>query len=109
MENTSSPSFLITPSIFGSLKSLDLRSVDLNLDMVSLVHPITGWEIVVYDPVVAVSRLKGNEGKSVGKSKDYDVGHVDNEFVVEDAEDSDENELILWFKQAVPTKPQTDL
>jgi len=51
MENPSSTSLSITPSIFGFLKSLDLRSVDLNPDMVPLVHLITGWEIVVYDPM----------------------------------------------------------
>jgi len=95
MEKTPSHSFSITPSIFGFLKSLDLRSVDLNLDMVPLVHPIMGWEIVVYDPVVAESRLRGNEAELVEESKDYDVEHVDNEFVVEDAEDSDEDEPIL--------------
>ena len=98
MENTPLPSFSITPSIFGFLKSLDLRSVDLNPDMVPLVHPITGWEIVVYDPVVAKSRLRGNEAESVGESKDYDVGHINNEFVVEAAEDSDEDKPILRFK-----------
>ena len=59
--------------------------------MVPLVHPIAGWEIVMYDPVVAESRLRGNEAESVGESKDYDIGHVDNEFVFEDAEDSDED------------------
>jgi len=58
---------------------------------------------------VTNSLTKNKVRGSYRKSKDYDVGHVDNEFVVEDAEDSDENELILWFKQAVPTKPQTDL
>ena len=61
----------------------------------------------MYDPVVAKSRLRGNEAKSVGEPEDYDVRHVDNEFFVEDAEDSDEDELILWFKQTVPAKPQT--
>jgi len=61
MENPPSPFFSITPSIFGFLKSFDLRSVDLNPDMVPLVHPIAGWEIVVYDPVVAKSRLRGNK------------------------------------------------
>jgi len=45
----------------------------------------------VYDPVVAESGLRGNEAESVGESKDYDVERVDNEFVVEDAEDSDED------------------
>jgi len=43
----------------------------------------------VYDPVVAESRLRGNEAESVGESKDYDVGH---------AEDSDKDDPILWFK-----------
>ena len=89
MENPPSPSFSITPSIFGFLKSLDLRSVDLNADMVPLVHPIMGWKIMVYDPIAAESRLRGNEAASVGESKNYGVGHVD--FVVEDAEDSDED------------------
>ena len=105
-KNTPSPSFSINPSIFGFLKSLDLRSVNLNPNMVTLVHLIAGWEIVVYDPVVAKSRLRGNEVKSVGESKDYDVEHVDNEFAVEDADDSDEDEPILRFKRIAPTKSE---
>ena len=98
MGNPPSPSFSITPSIFGFLKSLDLRSVDLNPDMVPLVHPITGWEIVMYEPVVVESRFGGYEAESVGESKDYDVERVDNEFVVEDTEDSDEDEPILHIQ-----------
>jgi len=50
------------------LKSLELKTVDLNPDMVSLVHPAAGWELVIYDPVVAESRLKGNEAKLVEES-----------------------------------------
>ena len=49
----------------------------------------------MYDPVIAESRLRGNEAESVRESKDYDVEQVDNEFVVEDAEDSDEDDPIL--------------
>ena len=41
------------------------------------------------------TKLRENEAESVGESKDYDVELVDNEFVVEDAEDSDEDEPIL--------------
>ena len=48
----------ITPTIFGLLKSLDLKSVGMSLENVSLVM---GWELVVYDPVVADSRLVRNE------------------------------------------------
>ena len=59
----------------------------------------------MYDPVVAESRLRGNEAKSIGESKDYDVGHIDNEFIAEAAEDSDEDEPIFRFKRTVPTKP----
>ena len=50
---------------------------------------------MMYDLVVAESRLGGNEAESVGDSKDYDVERVDNEFIVEDAEDNDEDEPIL--------------
>jgi len=107
MENTPSPSFSITSPIFGFLKSLDLKSADLNPDMVPLVHLIAGWEIVVYDPVVAESKLRGNEAESVGEWKDYDVRYVNNEFIVEDAGDSDEDEPIFRFKRTVPTKSQT--
>ena len=107
MESTPSPSFSITPSIFGFLKSLDLRSIHLNPDMAPLVNTSTGWEIVVYDPVMAEPRLRWNEAESIGQSKDYDVEHVGNDFVVVDAEDSEENEPILRFKRTVPTKPQT--
>ena len=59
----------------------------------------------MYDLVATNSTLKGNEVESVRESKHYDVGHVDNEFVVEDAEDSGEDEPILRFKRTVPTKP----
>ena len=50
---------------------------------------------MVYDPAVAESGLRGDEAESVGESKDYDVERADNEFVVEDAEDSDEDGPIL--------------
>ena len=111
MENTSSPSFSIT-TIFGFLKSLDLHSVGLNLDMILSVNPITGWEIVVYDPIVAEPRLGGDKTESVRKSKDFGVQNVVenlllNDCVVEDAEDSDEDEPTLRFKRTIPTTPQT--
>lgn len=60
----------------------------------------------MYDPVVAEFRLRGNKAELLGESKDYDLGHVDNEFFIEDAEDSDEDEPILRFKRILPTKPQ---
>jgi len=50
---------------------------------------------VVYDPIVVESGLRGNEAESVGESTDYDIEHINNEFVVEDAEDSDEDGPIL--------------
>jgi len=106
MENTPSPLFSITSSIFGFLKSLDWQSVGLNSNMIPLVHPITGWEIVVYDSVVTESRLGGLEADSIGQPKEFDVVHVGNEFIVENAEDSDEDEPILRFKRTVPTKPK---
>ena len=53
---------------------------------------------MVYDPVVAESRLRVNEAELVEKSEDYEFGHVDSEFIVEDAEDSDKDEPILQFK-----------
>ena len=84
-----------------------MQSVGLNSNIIPSVQLITGWEIVAYDPVVAESRLEGLEAKSVGQSKEFDVEHVGNEFVVEDAEDSDENEQILRFKRTVPSNPQT--
>ena len=52
METTPLPSFSITSSIFRLLKSLDLQSVGFNLNMIPSIHPIMGWEMVVYDPVV---------------------------------------------------------
>jgi len=66
IENTPSPSFWITPFVFGFLKSLDLHLVGLNPDMMPSINPITGWEIVVYDLVVAESRLGGDKTESVG-------------------------------------------
>jgi len=62
---------------------------------------------VTYDPVVAELRLGGLEAESVRQSKEFHVEHVGHEFVVEDAEDSDEDEPILRFKITIPTKPQT--
>ena len=112
MENTPSPSFSITLFVFGFLKSLDLNLVGLNPDMISSVNLITGWEIVVYDPVMAESRLGRDKPESVGQSKDFGVENVVenlsfNEFVVEDTEDSDEDELILRFKRTILTMSQT--
>ena len=79
MESTPSPSLSITPSIFRFLKSLDLRSLDLNPNMVSLVHQTTGWEIMVHDTIVAESRLRGNKCpnwlKSVKLLKSYKFNH----------------------------------
>jgi len=63
--------------------------VGLNSDIIPTVHPITGRKIVVYDPVVAESRLGELEAESVRQSKEFDVEHVSNKFVVEDAKDSD--------------------
>jgi len=54
----------------------------------------------VYDPVVAKLRLGGDKTESVWQSKDFGVENVVenllfNDYVVEDAEDSDEDEPIL--------------
>jgi len=110
MENTPSPSFSITPSIFGFLKSLDLRSVDLNPDMVPLAHLITGWEIVVYDPSVAESKVGGNLSGSVEYIVDMNIGHVGKEPVLETdsiiVDDIDKDEPILRFKRTIQTAPQ---
>ena len=95
MGNPPSPSFSITPSIFGFLKSLDLISVDLNPDVVPLVSPSTGWEIVVYDLVVAESRLRGNEANLVEESQGFDLERMGHDFINEDAEDSDEDERVV--------------
>jgi len=81
--------------------------VGLNSNKIPLVHPITGWEIAVYDTVMAEPRLGGLEAESVAQSMEFVVEHVGNEFVVEDTEDIDEDEPILRFKRIVPTKPQT--
>ena len=58
--------------------------------MVPLVHPVTGWELVVYDPVVAESRLRGNETKLVEESQGFDLERMGHDFINEDAKDSDE-------------------
>jgi len=110
MENTPSPSFSITPAIFGFLKSLDLRSVDLNPDMVPLVHLITGWEIVVDDPSVAESKVGGKLSGSAEYTIDMDIGHVRKEHVLDTdsiiVDDIDKDEPILQFKKTVKTAPQ---
>ena len=112
MKNTPSPSFSITLSIFGFLKSLDLHSEGLEPDMIPSVNSITGWELVVYDLVVAESKLGGDKTDSIGQSKDSNIENsvenlLFNDGVVEDAEDSDDDELILRFKRTVPTTSQT--
>ena len=61
MEST--PSFSITPSIFGFLNRLDLQSLCLNPNIIPSIHLITGCKIVVYDPIVAESRLGGLEAE----------------------------------------------
>ena len=58
--------------------------------MVPLVHPVTGWELVVYDPVVAESILRGNEANLVEESQGFDLERMGHDFIVKDAEDSDE-------------------
>ena len=63
--------------------------------MVPLVHPVTGWELVVYDPVVAESRLRGNEAKLVEESQGFDLEHMGYDFINEDAEDSNEDERVV--------------
>jgi len=86
--------------------------VGLNPDMIPSVNPITGWKIVVYDPVVAESRLRADKTESVGQSKDFGVENVVenllfSDCVVEDAEDSDEDEPTFRFKRIIPTMSQT--
>ena len=44
---------------------------------------------------MAASRLRGNEAKLVGESKGFDVKREGHDFVVEDAEDSDEDERVV--------------
>ena len=56
-------------------------------------------------PSCGRSRLGGNEAESIGKSKELDVEHDGNAFVVVDADNSDEDEPILRLKKTVPTKP----
>ena len=63
--------------------------------MVPLVHPVTGWELVVYDLVMAESRLSGNEAKLVEESQCFDLEHMGHDFINEDAEDSDEDERVV--------------
>jgi len=97
---------------FWVLEEFRLTISGLESYYVPSVNPIMGWEIVVYDPVLAESRLGGNKAELVGQSKDFGVENVvENlsfyEFVVEDAEDSDENEPTLRFKRTVLTTPQT--
>jgi len=105
-----SPSFSISPSIFGFLKSLDLQSVGLKTDVIPFVNPITGWELVVYDLRVAESRVGGILSESVEYTVDMDVGHVGEEPVLETdsiiVEDIDEDEPILRFNRTVQTALQ---
>jgi len=50
--------------------------VALNLDMVPFVNPITGWEMVAYDPIVAELRLVGNKSELAGESVGMVVENV---------------------------------
>jgi len=66
----------------------------------------------VYDLIVAESRPRADKTETVRQSKDFGVEKVVenllfNDCVVEDAEDSDEDELILRFKRTILTMSQT--
>ena len=66
----------------------------------------------MYDLIVAESRPRADKTETVRQSKDFGVEKVVenllfNDCVVEDAEDSDEDELILRFKRTILTMSQT--
>ena len=125
MDTTPSPSFSITPFIFGFLKNLDLQSVGLSLgsltDLLTFVNPpqkVTGKEIVVDDSILAEPREVGNESMSTEQFLGCDnmvVGNLEepilNYVLVGDidVDDSDESETILRFKRTVKTVPKPTL
>ena len=55
------PSLSISPTIFGFLKILDLRTMGKDLGDVP---PVFGWELVPYDPIMVELGPKG--GCAVG-------------------------------------------
>ena len=102
----SSLPFSIIPSIFGFFKSLDLGIVGMKREELPSVNPITGWELIVYDPSVARSKLDETQSGSVEDS----VGvHVVEDPVLETdlvvVEDIDEDEPPLQFKRKPTTQP----
>ena len=119
MDVTLSPSYSITPFIFGFLKSIDLQLVDLMID--SLVHFLPfvnssqktlGEEIVVYDSVMTKSREVGNESLSTDEflgcdnvvDENLEESILNDELVGEiDVDDSYDSEPILQFKRTKPT------
>ena len=106
MDFNSSPPISITPTNFGFLKSLDLKSVGMSLEDVP---SIMGWELVVYNPVVAESRSMRTE--SVGSSNMGVENILEEPFLNDDSIgdiediDSDDSNSILLFKQTTWTIP----
>ena len=80
--------------------------------MIPSANPITGWDMLVYDPIVAESRIVGNQFESAGESIGMVVENVAEEPVLYNdlivVKDIDEGEPILQFKRTVQTVPPTN-
>ena len=71
---------------------------------------VMGWELVVYDPIVAKSRSvrnNSNDGGNVGVENVIEEPFLndDQDGSIEDIDDSDEFDSILWFKRTAKTVP----
>ena len=49
MEFSPCPTYSIPSSVYGFLRSLDVRSISLNPAIIPTMNPITGWELFVYE------------------------------------------------------------
>jgi len=119
MVDTPSPSYYVTPFIFGFLKSIDIKSVGLRIDSVSHLLPFVkssrttrGEEGVAYEPFLPGSRELGVESfstndllgcENVGSEQvEQSILNVDRVGDI-DVDDSEDSEPILRFKRTKPT------
>jgi len=99
-------SYSISAPIFEFMKSLDLRSVVLNPRMIPSVNPITGWELVEYNP----TKIEKEAVASVECERDLGEGMSTEStipaplFTVDSNDDDDEP--IIRFKRIVTPSPQ---
>ena len=106
-----SPTYSMPSSLYGFLRSLNVRSVGLNPTTVSIVNPINGWALVVYEPPIIELVTREILTESFESSSNLEVGMGTEEPVSASVftEDSDDDEPIIWFRKIVKINPQSTL